>query len=144
MNLKHIMTFALTAMSLSTYANITITEPWARATVVGQTMGGAFMTLHNESAQEARVIAVKSKVAQDTQLHIMTEENGMMHMSATPAVTLPAHSSFTLKPGGTHIMLMGLKHSLQAGERIPLVLTVVQQGRTKAIRIAAEVRSLGQ
>ena len=142
MNIKHIITIALTTMSLSTYAKITVTEPWARATVAGQTMGGAFMTLHNDSTQEARLIAVSSKAAQEVQLHIMTEANGMMQMSAIPAVTIPAHSNFIFKPGSTHIMLMGLQHSLQAGERIPLVLTVVQQGQIKKIRVATEVRPL--
>ncbi|AXF84860.1 hypothetical protein DTO96_100571 [Ephemeroptericola cinctiostellae] len=144
MNIKHIIAFALTAMSLNTYAKITVTEPWVRATVTGQTMGGAFMTLHNDSAQEARVIAVSTNAAQEAQLHTMIEKNGMMQMSATTAVTIPAAGSFTFKPGSTHIMLMGLQHSLQAGDRIPLVLTVVQHGHTKKIQVTAEVRPLGQ
>ena len=144
MNIKHIIALALTTIGLTAQAKITVTEPWVRATVTGQTMGGAFMTLYNDSPQEARVIAASSTVAQEVQLHIMREENGMMQMSATPFVSIPAHSSFAFKPHSTHIMLMGLQHSLQLGERIPLVLTVAQQGRTKKIRIAAEVRPLGQ
>ena len=38
-------------------------------------------------------------------------------MREVPAIDLPPGQPVTLKPGGLHIMMMGLKHPLQPGSR---------------------------
>ena len=43
-------------------------------------------------------------------------------MRRVEKIDLPANGSVELKPGGLHIMLIGLEHQLQADERIPLTL----------------------
>ena len=144
MTLKHIIGLTLIATSLTTLAKITVTEPWARATVDGQTMGGAFMVLHNSSSTDAQLIAVRSPAAQEAQLHTMNGEGNMMHMAQVTELIVPAGQSIELKPKSTHIMLMGLKHTLHAGDRVPLVLNVMDQGKHRTIRTTADVRALGQ
>ncbi|TDR31277.1 copper chaperone PCu(A)C [Hydromonas duriensis] len=135
---------ALAFFTLAAHAKITVNEPWARATVDGQTMGGAFLTLTNDGNDNATLIGAQSPVAEKVELHIMSNHEGMMHMQATSEIQLPAHQTVTLAPKSTHIMLMGLKNTLRAGETVPLTLLVKQKGRTQQLRVQASVKALGQ
>ena len=101
-------------------AQVTIDMPWARATAPLALAGGAFMTITSISAD--RVIKLESPVATTVELHQTVEEAGVMKMTPVPALVLVAGKSVTLKPGGYHVMLMGLKAPLKQGEHFPLTL----------------------
>ena len=88
--------------------------PGQAATVVG---------LRITSQKEARMVAVSSPVA-EAQMHSMTMENGMMKMRRLESLALPAGQEVVLGAGGDHLMLVGLKKPLKAGEVVPLTLTV--------------------
>jgi copper(I)-binding protein len=69
----------------------------------------------------------------------------VMHMQAVEAVPLPAGKAVQLKPGGHHVMLMGLAKPVKAGEKVPLKLTVEDaRGKRSIVEVAAEVRPLGR
>ena len=55
---------------------------------------------------------------------------------ATPDCAEPAQP-VTLKPGGAHIMLMGLNQPLQAGQSFPLTLTFEKAGQ-REVSVAVE------
>jgi len=55
-------------------------------------------------------------------MHETVEANGQSRMRALTAVTLAPGAAIAFTPGGRHIMLHGLAHPLQVGERVPLVL----------------------
>jgi hypothetical protein len=46
----------------------------------------------------------------------------MMKMRRIDTIVVPAHSQVELKPGGLHIMLIGLSRNLQLGERVTINL----------------------
>ncbi|PZP55043.1 MAG: hypothetical protein DI596_11980, partial [Azospira oryzae] len=75
-----------------------------------------------------------------TEFHRMSLEDGVMKMRHLPAIEVPAHGTVELKPGGTHLMLMGLKQPLKEGERFPLTLRFERSG-TVALQVA--VRKMG-
>jgi hypothetical protein len=52
-----------------------------------------------------------------------------MKMMPVEEVPLDPGKKVELKPGGEHIMLMGLKHPLKEGERFPLTLTFRNAGK---------------
>ena len=61
-----------------------------------------------------------------------------MKMRPLPnGINLPAGQPVTLKPGGMHIMLMGLKQPLKQGESFPLTLSL-QKGGMKEVNVAVE------
>jgi copper(I)-binding protein len=65
-----------------------------------------------------------------------------MKMRAVDALPLPAGQAVALQPGSYHVMLMGLKAPIQAGERVPLTLTVEgEDGKRTAVEVKAEARS---
>ncbi|HEV8261314.1 MAG TPA: copper chaperone PCu(A)C [Burkholderiales bacterium] len=119
---------------------IRVIDPWARATVPGQTVGGVYMEI--VSPRDARLIGVSSPVAGAAEVHSMTIDGGTMRMRAVEALDLPAGRPVKLAPGGYHVMLFDLKKPLVAGEKVLLTLLIEEAGkRTRKIAVTAIVRS---
>jgi hypothetical protein len=100
---------------------VEILDPWARATVPGQKVGGVYMQII--ARESMRLTGVKSAAAETAGVHDMKMENGMMRMRAVPFLQLPAGQPVKLQPGGYHIMLMDLRRSLVPGQKVKLELT---------------------
>jgi copper(I)-binding protein len=108
--------------SFAAAQSVTISNPWARATVQGQKATGAFMTV--TSKENAKLVAASTPVAGITEIHEMKMDKDVMKMSALPnGLDLPAGKAVDLKPGGFHIMLMDLKMPLTKDIAVPLTLT---------------------
>lgn len=112
-----------TALSVSVSAAdlVEIGDAWIRATVPGQPVAGAFMTLKSSSA--VTLTGAKSPVAKSCEVHEMKHEGGVMKMRAIPSLALPAGESVALEPGGLHLMLFGTRQPLKAGSTVPVTLT---------------------
>jgi copper(I)-binding protein len=109
--------------------NLEIHHPWAKATVEGQPVAGGFMKITNSGTEADRLIAVSSNVAGMLQLHEMKVEDGVMKMAEIPGgVEIPAGQTVELKPGGLHVMFMGLKAQFKEGETVKAVLTFEKAG----------------
>jgi periplasmic copper chaperone A len=134
---------ALCATLGSAYAATTVADAWVRGTVPQQQASGAFMRI--TSAEGGKLVAVSSPVAGMAEVHEMKMDGGVMKMGAVPALELPAGSAVELKPGGYHVMLMGLKQQLKAGDSVPLTLTIEGKGGQKeTLQVTAPVKALGQ
>ncbi|HSF49075.1 MAG TPA: copper chaperone PCu(A)C, partial [Burkholderiales bacterium] len=75
-------------------------------------------------------------------LHTMTVEEGVMRMRRLERLPIAGNQTIRLEPGGTHLMLLGVKAPLKAGEKVPLELLVEQDGRQTRVKIEADVRAL--
>ncbi len=106
---------------------ITIQHPHARATVPGQPTGGAFMVLVNKGGAD-RLLGISADVARSTELHEMKMENDVMRMRQVDGIDIGAGQTVELKPGGFHVMFVGLKAPLKAGERFPMKLKFEKAG----------------
>jgi hypothetical protein len=139
---NRIALFAAACLLLSSSAfaaDIEVKDAWARATVPGQHASGAFMTL--TSAKGAVLVGGSSPVAKLLEIHEMKHEGDVMKMRAIPKLELPAGKAVELT-GAYHVMLMGLNKELKAGDKVPLTLTIEQQGKQESVSINAEVRAL--
>ncbi len=124
-------------------AATTVSNAWARGTVAGQASSGAFMQL--TSSQGGRLVAVASPAAGMAEVHEMKMDNGVMKMNAVPFLELPAGKTVELKPGGYHVMLMGLKQQLKGGETLPLTLTIEgADGKKETLELKVPIKALGQ
>jgi copper(I)-binding protein len=110
-------------LSIQAFAqNVTISNPWVRATVQGQKATGAFMTV--SSKENAKLVAASSPIASVVEIHEMKVDKDVMKMAALPnGLDLPAGQAVELKPGGFHIMLMDLKMPLSKDTTVPITLT---------------------
>jgi len=121
---------------------IRVLDPWARATVPGQKVGGVYMEI--VSPRDARLVGVASPAAGTAEVHSMTMDGGTMRMRAVEALDLPAGTPVKLAPGGFHVMLFDLKKPLVAGQKVPITLVIEETGkRAQKITVKAIVRAGG-
>ncbi|MDJ0880018.1 MAG: copper chaperone PCu(A)C [Gammaproteobacteria bacterium] len=102
-------------------AVITIEDPFARAAIQQQRNSAAFMKLGNKGA-DAAIVYAKSPVADIVELHTHVNDQGVMRMRKIERIELPAQQTVTLKPGGLHVMLLGLNQDLKVGQTIEVTL----------------------
>jgi copper(I)-binding protein len=134
---RRLLVLALASLvSLPALAQVSVSEPWIRATVPAAKVAGAFMQL--KSAKPARLVEVKSPVAGRVELHQMAMEGQTMRMRAVESIELPAGQTVNLASGGYHVMLFDLQRQLKEGEQVPLTL-VVQDAAGKRENVALTV-----
>lgn len=122
-------------------AQITINEPWMRATVPQQKATGAYMQL--VAKKDLRLVEIRSPVAGLVEIHEMTMEKDVMKMRAISSLELPAGKTVELKPGSYHLMLFDLKQQIQEGEVVPVTLMVEDKDQKRqSIALQVPVRSL--
>lgn len=123
---------------------VAVEKPWARATAGQAANGAAYLTLAGPENGD-RLLSATSPVAELVELHTHSEEDGIMRMRAVEAIAVPAGGKVELKPGGLHIMLIGLNAPLKEGRRFPLTLTFERAGpiRMEVPVLAAGARSGG-
>ena len=117
-----------------TMEGLTVKDGWARASTPGAKNGAAYVTIMNHGMKSDALISVVSDVSAKVELHSHKKDGGVMRMRRILSVPVPAHSVAELKPGGNHIMLMGLKRPLKAGDHIMLRLSF-QSGATEILRV---------
>ncbi|MYM34555.1 copper chaperone PCu(A)C [Duganella sp. FT50W] len=117
--MKKLLSLLLMA-ALPALAQVTVGEPWVRATVAAQQATGAFMTL--TATQTTKLVGASSPAAGAVEVHEMKMDNDMMRMRQLQALDLPAGQAVKLAPGGYHLMLLGLKQPLKDGDKVPLTL----------------------
>jgi hypothetical protein len=120
---------------------VEIKDAWIRGTVGGQKATGSFMSL--TSRAPARLVAAASPAAGVVEIHNMKMDGGVMRMFAVDGIELPANRTVKLAPGGYHVMMMDLKRTLKAGERVPLRLTFELAGKKReTVELEVEVRTV--
>ncbi len=128
--------------SSSVYAgDIQVEGAWSRATAPGQ--DAAMADLSITSGKEAKLVGFSSSACKTAELHSMTHENGMMKMREVQSVALPAGKRVNLGESGYHLMLIGLKAPLKAGESVPLLLNIkLANKEVVTVAVKAEVKPL--
>jgi periplasmic copper chaperone A len=114
---------AASFITSSAFAQVTVGDPWIRATVPAQKTAGAFMQLRSPKA--TRLVDVQSPVAGRAEVHQMAMEGQTMRMQKVDGIDLPAGQPVNLSSGGYHVMLFDLKQQLKEGEQVPLTLSFV-------------------
>jgi copper(I)-binding protein len=128
-------------LTASVYASdIQVESASARATAPGQ--DAAMVDLTIVSTKAAQMVGFSSPACKTAEMHSMSHDNGMMTMRQVNAIDLPAGKRVSLRDSGYHLMLIGLKAPLKAGERVPLTLTVKAGDKEFKIDASAEVKPL--
>lgn len=130
----------LTIAALAGPNSIAAEHAWARATPKSASTGAAFVTLVNNGTSDDRLLGVTSPAAERIKLSSETNDNGVMKM--TPLLSLDLHpgAPVVLKPGGIHMMLLGLKQPLREGQSFPLTLTFEKAG---VVEVTVSVGKIG-
>lgn len=108
-------------------ANIEVNDAWARPTR-GDAPGAVYLTIENKGGKDDRLVAVMTDHAAMAMVHQTEMSNGVARMRMAGEINVPAGTSVKMIPGGTHIMLEGLRTPLQKGDSFPLVLKFRDSG----------------
>ncbi len=123
---------------------ITLAEAWARETAPGQDNGGAFMRIVNAEGVNDRLLSASSPMAERIELHVMAMDGNIMRMrQVQDGLDLATGESLTLGPGGTHLMLVDLKHPLERGTILPITLQFEKAGTIDVAVPVLPVESTG-
>ena len=115
--------FILPGISVAgSHATISIDDAYVRVVPPGQKNTGVFMTLHNPSDTVRSIISAESNSAEIVELHTHINEGGMMKMRRIDKIEIPAKGMTMLKPGGLHVMLIGLTEEIVEGKPVEITL----------------------
>ena len=116
-------------MLLATYAYadglskvIFVNNAWVQAMPPSQKTTAAYLVIANNSTKEVVLVSASSNIAETTEIHQMSDMNGMMKMDMVASVHIPAQGKVAFKPGSYHIMLINLKKAVHKGDIIPITL----------------------
>lgn len=129
---------------------ITVSGQWARTSPSATMMGAAYMTIESTADDELIGAKVDGTVAMKAEIHemvvadgegAMTDDSmmggmsdttmpggGNMTMQKVDKIAITPGTAIELKPGGYHVMLMGLATPLETGTSFMLTLTFTRAG----------------
>lgn len=140
---NYIFASLLAVAAMSAHGQVTVDDPWARATVPGQPVGAVYMTIN--SSAKLSLVGAETDAAKKVQFHTMHHQDGVMKMRRQSVIEVMPGKPVELAPGGIHMMLLGLKGPLVAGESVDIKLTFKDaKGVTSHTSISAPIKPLGQ
>lgn len=112
--------------------SVMITQAYARASATPTaTSGAAYVSLMNHAAEADRLLSAATPAAKVAEIHKSEEADGVMKMAPAGPLDIPGMGMLEMKPGGYHVMLMGLAKPLKKGEEIEITLTFEKAGEVK-------------
>ena len=120
--------------------NIQVRHPWSRATAPGAMVAVGYMEIRNTGAQRDRLLVASTPLAQRVEMHVTQRDGEVMRMRQVKDFEIPARERITLRPGGSHLMLVDITRPLTKGERFPVTLRFERAGE---LQVEVEVQDIG-
>lgn len=119
--------FFVAALPTLGAADVSISDPWARASILVNRPGAAYLSLTSDSGD--RLLAASSPVAGRVMIHgLESAGNGATRMVHLDGFDLPPGETVTLAPGDMHLMMLQLERKLEEGTTFPLTLNFETAG----------------
>lgn len=115
-----------------------VESAWARASAGMARAGAGFLTIRNEGAAD-QLVGASAGVSRKVEIHTHVMDGAVMRMRRVDAVAVAASATTALRPGGDHLMFIGLHAPLEEGGRFPVTLTFEKAG---AVTVWMEVRGV--
>ncbi len=118
---------------------VQIQKAWARPAVKYANSALYFVIVNNSSKTDT-LLDAESKIAEEVEVHeSFKKDNDKMGMRPAGKLAINPKSEFEFKPGGFHVMLLGVTKDLKIGDKIEVLLLFKNKGK---IKIKAEVRDM--
>jgi copper(I)-binding protein len=135
--MKALMTALTVIGPAAAMAEVTVSDPWARASILASRPGAAYLTLQSDVADQ--LVGIESPAAAEVMIHaFVTDAAGISRMTHLDRLALEPGVPVRLVPGDMHVMLMGLTEKLEKGTKLPLTLSFQEAGE-----VTVEVPVLG-
>jgi periplasmic copper chaperone A len=100
---------------------VRVENAWVRAADSAGTTA-AYLTVVNDGPDTLRLTGVTGTCADAVQMHETVREGGMVSMREAAEFVVAPHAKAAFEPGGSHIMLVGLRQKLTPGLWVNLAL----------------------
>jgi copper(I)-binding protein len=114
-----------------------VRHPWTRATAAGERLGVAYLEIRNSGRAPDRLISASTPAGERVELHGSRSRGDTVKMREVKAIEVPARRRLILRPGGSQLVIVGLKKPLVKGDRVPLTLYFERAGE---MRVELEVQ----
>ncbi len=116
---------------------VSVADPWGRPSPSSADNAAFYMILTGGSQDDVLTSAASDRCTM-TELHETSMTDGTMSMAPVlSGIAVPANGTVNLEPGGYHVMCMGVKEPLSAGDSVDVELTF-SSGDAKTV--SAEIR----
>ena len=112
-------------------AGLSVTNAWSRSTPPVAKVGVVYFTLTNDTGKSDRLLKLSTSVAEKVEVHRTEVLDGIARMREVAVLHVDAGQTLEFKPGGMHVMLMGLRKPLVAGTAYELDLLFEVAGARK-------------
>ncbi|MBU2486061.1 MAG: copper chaperone PCu(A)C [Alphaproteobacteria bacterium] len=120
--------------------SLEIEHPYARATPPNAPVSGGYMIIRNSGAEADRLISGEASFAERVEIHEMAMDGEVMKMrQLADGLEIPAGGEVVLKPGGYHVMFIGIDSQFKDGEVRNVKLTFEKAG---SIDLEFEVKDM--
>ena len=120
--------------------NLVIESPWSRATPGGAKLGVGYLAIVNIGDKPDQLRAISSPIAERVEIHTTNMQGGVMRMRKIEGgLELKPQEVTELKPGGLHLMFIGLKQPIKEGDEFPVQLVFANAGKVDLTFIAAGI-----
>jgi copper(I)-binding protein len=119
-------------------SGIDLEHVWARPTIGAATSGAVYFTVTDKGGPD-QLVGASTPIAATAEVHETIDDHGIMKMRPVPSLPLEPGKPVTLKPGGYHVMLTGLKQALKVGDSFPVTLTFAH---AQPITVTAKVETM--
>ena len=116
-----VLFMSLLLSACSSESGIDIHGAWARPARQGEN-GAIYFSVENHTNETHELIAAGSDIAEAVEIHESQMSGDVMQMHQLESVSLGPGAEIVFEPGGLHIMLVGLKEELEAGDEIEVTL----------------------
>ena len=121
---------------------IQIDNPVVRASAPGQMISSAYFKIQNKSNSPDRLVGVSFPKAKEVQLHEMKMDMDRMMMRQVSFIEVPANGTVELRPGGYHLMLMGLDSPIKESEQLKMTLQFEKAGKIEVTFTSQSMSSM--
>ena len=109
-------------------ADIEIAGPFMRAAPMVGGNGAAFLTIRNHGNAD-RLVAAEADISKSVELHTHIKDGDVFRMRKVDAIAVPMHGTVDMKPGGDHVMFIGLKEPVKEGRKVAMTLVFEKAGK---------------
>lgn len=113
--------------------DINVRHPWSRATPPGTAIAAGYMEIRNSGREPDRLMGASTEAAERVELHVTEREGDVLRMRAVAHFEVSARQRIALRPGGAHLMIIGIKKPFAKGERVPLNLRFERAGELQVV-----------
>jgi len=122
--------------------DLTIENPWTRATPAGAKTAAGYARITNNGEAADRLVGGSAAGAERVEVHEMKMDNNVMRMrELEQGLEIKPGETVELKPGSYHLMMIGLNEGYKEGQTVEGTVTFKNAG---TVNVAFPVLAIGE